>query len=154
MSERKYGQRGYQSDDRPAERKPQGPPPERKEGPRGRGLGAPKKEVFRCRDCGTERPIAAIIEKDSTCHNCGRPLHNCVNCTHFDTSARNECKKPIPARLPSKTKANDCELLRAEDHGRVRRRQERLAGRSASRVRRAVPLGARSVRSGTDRQLI
>ena len=35
---------------------------------------------------------------------------NCVNCTHFDTSARNECRKPIPARMPSKTKANDCEF--------------------------------------------
>jgi hypothetical protein len=110
MSDRKYVQRGYQSDDRPQARRQQGPPPERKEGPRGRGLGAPQNEVFRCRDCGTERPIAAIIELDTTCHNCGRALHSCVNCTHFDTSARFECRKPIPARLPSKTKANSCEL--------------------------------------------
>jgi hypothetical protein len=29
---------------------------------------------------------------------------------HFDTSAHWECRKPIPARLPSKTKANTCEL--------------------------------------------
>ena len=109
MSERKYIQRGYQNDDRPSARKPQGPPPERKEGPRGRGLGAPQNEVFRCRDCGTQRPIAALIENDTVCHNCGRALHSCVNCSHFDTSARNECRKPIPARLPSKTKANTCE---------------------------------------------
>jgi hypothetical protein len=111
MSDRRYRQTGYQDDDRPKQRGPQGPPPPRKEGPRGRGLGAPKNEVFRCRDCGTERPIAAVIVADSTCTNCGRPLHNCVNCLHFDTSARNECRKPIPARLPSKTKANTCELF-------------------------------------------
>ena len=78
MSERKYIQRGYQSDDRQQSNKPQGPPPPRKEGPRGRGLGAPKNEVFRCRDCGTERPIAAPIEPDTACPNCGRPLHSCV----------------------------------------------------------------------------
>jgi len=112
MSDRKYRQTGYQDDDRPkSSRGPQGPPPARKEGPRGRGLGAPKTEVFRCRDCGTERPIAAVIVADSTCTHCNRPLHNCVNCVHFDTSARNECRKPIPARLPSKTKANSCELF-------------------------------------------
>jgi hypothetical protein len=110
MSERKYIQRGYQSDDRSESKKPQGPPPPRKEGPRGRGLGAPKNAVFRCRDCGTERPIAAPIEPETTCHHCGRPLHSCVNCAHFDTSARNECRKPIPARMPSKTKANTCEF--------------------------------------------
>ena len=111
MSDRKYGQRGYQDSDRKESRKPQqGPPPPKKEGPRGRGLGAPKTEVFRCRDCGTERPIAAVVVNDSTCHHCGRPLHNCVNCAYFDTSARNECRKDIPMRLPSKTKANTCEL--------------------------------------------
>ena len=110
MSDRRYRQRGYQDDDRPQSRRPQGAPPPKKEGPRGRGLGAPQNEVFRCRDCGTERPIAAIIEFDTNCHNCGRALHSCVNCAYFDTSARWECRKPIPARLPSKTKANTCEL--------------------------------------------
>jgi hypothetical protein len=110
MSERKYGQKGYQDDDRPKSRERQGPPPARKEGPRGRGLGAPQNQVFRCRDCGTERPVSAPIEFDTPCHQCQSALHSCVNCTHFDTSARNECRKPIPARMPSKTKANTCEL--------------------------------------------
>jgi hypothetical protein len=112
MSDRKYKQRGYQDDDRPREPRregPAGPRPER-EGPRGRGLGAPQREVFRCRDCGAENVVSAALAFDSACHQCRAPLHVCVNCAHFDTSARNECRKPIPARMPSKTKANTCEL--------------------------------------------
>jgi hypothetical protein len=110
MSDRKYRQAGYQDEDRPQRQRPGGQPPPRKEGPRGRGLGAPQKEVFRCRDCGAERPIAALIEFETTCDACHAALHSCVNCVHFDTSARNECRKPIPARMPSKTKGNTCEL--------------------------------------------
>lgn len=113
MSDRKYKQRGYQDDDRPrSSGRPSGAaPPLRKEGPRGRGLGAPQREVFRCRDCGTERPIFTPIELDTVCSKCGVALHSCVNCIHFDTSVRNECRKQIPVRIASKTKSNTCELF-------------------------------------------
>ena len=113
MGDRKYIQRGYQDSDRSREERRPGPPgprPER-EGPRGRGLGAPQREVFRCRDCGAEQPMAAVVAFDAVCHKCSAALHACVNCVHFDTAARNECRQPIPARMPSKTKANDCELF-------------------------------------------
>ena len=44
----------------------------------------------------------------ATCDGCGASLHACVNCSHFDTGAPNECRKPLTERMPSKTKANEC----------------------------------------------
>lgn len=108
MSERKYRQRGYMEDEpRPPER---GGPRSAKDGPRGRGLGAPTREVFRCRDCGREQALLDAVAVDAACSGCGAALHACVNCAHFDTAARNECRKPVPERIRSKTKPNQCEL--------------------------------------------
>lgn len=110
MSERKYRQRGYQDPDdsgrprsRPVVRAPG-------EGPRGRGLGAPSRTVFRCRDCGKVCADPAPAP-GATCQGCGAALHACVNCAHFDPSSRNECRQPVEERVPSKTKANACELF-------------------------------------------
>ena len=65
------------------------------------------------------------VDPDADCGNCGAALHSCVNCSNFDTAAQFECRKPIAARLPSKTKANQCELfaekvtMESQDHGGV-----------------------------------
>ena len=111
MSDRKYRHRGYgdtyhepEGSSRGAK---SGPRPQR-EGPRGRGLGAPTADVFRCRDCGEKQQLEAAITAESRCPRCGAALHSCVNCTHFDTAARFECRKPVESRQPSKTKANEC----------------------------------------------
>ncbi len=36
------------------------------------------------------------------------PLHACNQCRHFDGAARWQCRQPIPAPVPAKSKANDC----------------------------------------------
>jgi hypothetical protein len=109
MSDRKYSQRGYQDDDsRPARNAPHSQRPE-KMGPGGRGLGAPTRSVFRCRDCGAEQSLFEQVALDATCEGCGADLHSCVNCGHFDTSYRYECRQKISQPMRSKTKANDCE---------------------------------------------
>lgn len=111
--DRKYKHRGYQSsDDRDRPRSgPQGPR-EKKEGPRGRGLGAPTDTVFRCASCGEKRLSLDEITVDSTCAKCGADLHTCSNCVNFDTSVRWECRRfqEIPARVPKKTLRNECPL--------------------------------------------
>src|SRR5436309_1247170 len=93
--ERKYRHRGYQDSGSGGEERgrsgPQ-PPREKKEGPRGRGLGAPTETVFRCAACGEKRLLEGEIALDTTCRRCGAPLHSCSNCQHFDTSARWECR--------------------------------------------------------------
>ena len=109
--DRKYRQRGYQDSGSGSERRraPQGPR-EKKEGPRGRGLGAPTETAFRCGSCG-ERQVAPEIAPDAICGKCGQPLHTCSNCQHFDTSTRWECRQTIPERIAKKTAANACPLF-------------------------------------------
>jgi hypothetical protein len=114
MSDRKYRHRGYQDDDRDRDREPRRDKPKTdgvrhyNDGPRGRGLGAPTTVAFRCARCGRDL-VNVKVEPDTTCPGCRSPLHSCSNCTFFDTGARFECRKPIEARVESKTKANDCE---------------------------------------------
>ncbi len=117
MSDRKYRHRGYQDSDRDRERDrrdqqrpPQDRAPRLEGAPRGRGLGAPAEVAIKCARCG-RRLEHVEIAHDTTCPGCGDPLHSCTNCTHFNTAARFECRKPIPARIESKTKANTCEFF-------------------------------------------
>ena len=117
MSDRKYRHRGSQDDDRDREREPQQRRPATDErgtprldgAPRGRGVGLPTEVTFKCAVCGHAMKHATV-DFDSSCPSCGKPLHTCTNCSFFDTSARFECRKPIPKRIESKAKANRCEL--------------------------------------------
>jgi len=115
MSDRKYRHRGYQDDDRDREQQQRQRPKtdgvKRYDGaPRGRGLGAPTTVTFKCARCGHEFANPEI-EQHTACRSCGADLHSCTNCSFFDTGARFECRKPITARIESKTKANDCALF-------------------------------------------
>jgi len=65
--EPKYRQRGYKdTGDRGSQRSggPQGPR-EKKDGPRGRGLGAPSDNVFRCARCGEKQPLFDEVPFDA-----------------------------------------------------------------------------------------
>ena len=111
MSERKYGQRGYMQDE-PTEKRsrPQGPR-ERSEKPRGRGLGAPSKTVFKCNRCGHSLAVGQAVAFEATCDSCGDDVHTCTNCSSFDSSARFECRQEIPEPILKKAKRNECELF-------------------------------------------
>ena len=107
--DRKYRHRGYQdSGSEPSGRRPSGPRPPRDEGPRGRGVDQDKAVVFRCKHCGEKVLDLDSIGVAARCRKCGEALHACSQCAFFDTSARFECSKPIPARIASKKAANDC----------------------------------------------
>lgn len=114
MSDRKYRQSGYQDSGQREERSraPQGPR-EKKEGPRGRGLGAPSETVFRCAKCGEKRSALEEVPFDATCTKCGADLHTCSNCISFDSSVRWECRRfeEIPARVLKKSTRNECPLF-------------------------------------------
>jgi hypothetical protein len=131
----KYRQRGYKDSERSEERRgsaPQGPR-EKKEGPRGRGLGAPTETAFRCGACG-ERQVVTEVAMDALCGKCGQPLHTCNNCVHFDTATRWECRQTIPARVAKKREANSCTLFTAktvQEFGQERDRPSPGDARSA-----------------------
>ncbi|MCE5245931.1 MAG: hypothetical protein ABFD84_00660 [Candidatus Polarisedimenticolia bacterium] len=68
-------------------------------------------EVVRCQNCGHQtRAEAAFIGPLTNCDNCGKPLHSCRHCAFFETSARFQCEKPVPAPVGDKWAANDCAL--------------------------------------------
>jgi hypothetical protein len=103
----KYRQRGYKDSER--EDRPERPRgPKKPRGPR-EVYTREANTVWRCADCGHQMPVPASVPSSETCPSCSRPLHSCRNCTHFDTSARFECKEPIPAPVRSKNQANECD---------------------------------------------
>lgn len=116
MSDRKYRQRGYDDSDRDREKRSRGPqkPPERKEGPRGRGLGAPTETVFRCPNCNALALAPEAEEFDASCPKCSAAYHACIACAHFDPQATWECRQTIPERIPRKRAANRCPLFVAK----------------------------------------
>jgi hypothetical protein len=116
VTDRKYRQQGYMDDgggDQPRRGRPAGPRP-RREGPRGRGLGAPTAETFRCAVCGQQSAAPGPNDTTAACSSCGADLHTCTNCRHFDSSAPLECRKAPPKRIGGKAKGNDCELFEAK----------------------------------------
>lgn len=109
---RKYRQSGYQDEDRQPRGRGGGPRPER-QGPRGRGLGKPTATRFNCARCG-HRILDVEVEVAAECPECGSDLHSCTNCSYFDSSAPNECRKPVEGRIAKKSKRNECQLFAAK----------------------------------------
>jgi len=121
--DRKYGQRGYQDNDRSREgereRHPEKPRQQPKGGPRGskaregpRTMHMPGfQEVLRCALCGAIVPPPVEIGYDSQCPKCKTDLRACKNCRHFDTGAQFECTQPIPERITKKDLRNHCEFF-------------------------------------------
>ena len=118
---RKYGQRGYQEGERerrePPRREPP-PPRHQQDRPRGRGLGAPTEQVFKCAVCGTPQPPPAPEAFDAACEKCRADLHTCTHCAAFDTAARWECRRwqeraaaGYPGPVAKKSHRNDCTLM-------------------------------------------
>src|SRR5580700_11347721 len=116
--DRKYKQRGYMDanrdvstnggprEDRP---RPQGPrPPLDVTGPRLPRL-VQAVTAARCFNCSTMLP--SDVDFAGNCPKCGVALHCCKQCAHFEPSTRFQCLKPIPARIPIKDQANDCQMF-------------------------------------------
>ena len=138
MSDRKYRQRGYQDDGRPARQEHR--PAEKKEyAPRGQAPTAPKtfnmpgfREVVRCRGCGNELTVALAWSPDGRCSKCGAELHTCAQCVSFDTGAPLECLQQIPLRVSPKDARNTCTLF--EPRTTVERETKSAAPTSARKA--------------------
>jgi hypothetical protein len=148
--ERKYGQRGYQDNDRErGEREHDKPREKPKGGPRGsKAREAPRamkmpgfQEVLRCSLCGTIVPPPIDIQYESQCPKCKADLHSCKNCRHFDTAAQFECTQSIPERIGKKDLRNQCELFMARTSIE---RETRDSGGTNNTVSPTKPSDARS----------
>ena len=115
--DRKYRQAGYQDSERRnsapnGDSKPRGPQgPKTLQDPAGPRLPRLVQAVTasRCFNCSTM--LASTTDFKGTCPKCNAPLHCCKQCSHFEPSTRFQCLKPIPARIPIKDQANECELF-------------------------------------------
>jgi hypothetical protein len=117
--DRKYRQAGYQDSDRErgerregGPQKPRGPQgPRTLQDPNGPRLPRLVQSVTasRCFSCSTVLPSS--IDFKANCPKCTAELHCCKQCSHFEPSTRFQCVKPIPARIPYKDKANECDLF-------------------------------------------
>ena len=117
--DRKYRQSGYMDSDRErgerrdnGQKKSRGPQgPRTLQDPNGPRLPRLVQSVTasRCYSCSTVLPPS--VDFKGNCPKCNAELHCCKQCSHFEPSTRFQCLKPIPARIPYKDKANECELF-------------------------------------------
>ena len=108
--ERKYKQRGYQSngnEEKKRERPPDQPTRPRQEqmGPRTPRMVATVMRA-RCANCGAV--LMPGFDPNGQCPRCNAEFHCCKQCVHFDTGARFECTQPIAERIAKKDAKNDC----------------------------------------------
>ena len=114
-SDRKYRQRGYQDSDR--DREVSRPDRPRSQGPKlpidvtGPRLPRLVQAVTaaRCYNCAT---TLVDVDYRGNCPKCGKALHCCKQCAHFEPSTRFQCVKPIPVRIAVKDQANQCDLFK------------------------------------------
>ena len=106
-SDRERGERRDNSQQKP--RGPQGP--RTLQDPNGPRLPRLVQSVTasRCYSCSTVLPPS--VDFKGNCPKCNAELHCCKQCSHFEPSTRFQCLKPIPARIPYKDKANECDLF-------------------------------------------
>jgi hypothetical protein len=113
MSDRKYRQRGYQDNDRPARPAAARRPVEPRDPRLPRDPRVPNmpgfRNVFRCARCGHVE--GTDVGSLAACSKCGVPLHACIHCASFDSGARFECREQVPARVSPKDARNECALF-------------------------------------------
>lgn len=122
--DRKYRQHGYRDSDRERDRsrdrdgrdggqRPAPSGPRTAQDPNGPRLPRLIQAVTasRCFTCSTVLPVGTDFR--GKCPKCGAALHCCKQCAHFEPSTRFQCLKPIPARIPYKDQANECDLFSA-----------------------------------------
>jgi hypothetical protein len=115
--DRKYRQNGYRDSDRERSERPEQQRPKGTQGPRTlqdpSGPRLPRLvqavTASRCYSCSAVLPPGTDFK--SNCPKCAAALHCCKQCTHFESSTRFQCLKPIPARIPYKDQKNECELF-------------------------------------------
>lgn len=64
-----------------------------------------------CYFCGTSIDPGQKILREASCASCGRDLHACVQCRHYDPNAHNKCREPQAEWVTDKDKANFCEFF-------------------------------------------
>lgn len=62
-----------------------------------------------CHFCGGALDPKMRIVKDTVCPHCGRDLHACVQCRHYDRYAHNQCREPNAEWVTDRERRNFCD---------------------------------------------
>ncbi|MES2769676.1 MAG: hypothetical protein V4596_11085 [Bdellovibrionota bacterium] len=70
-----------------------------------------------CFKCQTEiLTIPGVpVGRREDCPSCGSDVHVCMNCTHYDRSAYNECKESSSDYVKEKDRSNFCDYFTPSD---------------------------------------
>ncbi|MGE5176411.1 MAG: hypothetical protein ACM3JJ_08550 [Hyphomicrobiales bacterium] len=71
-----------------------------------------------CAFCGAALDPAMRIPRDAECPKCGRDLHACVQCRHYDPGAHNKCREPQAAWVTDRERRNFCDYFTLNPAGR------------------------------------
>ena len=64
-----------------------------------------------CHFCGTALDPKMRIVRDTSCPSCGRDLHACVQCRHYDLHAHNHCREPQAEWVTDRDRRNFCDYF-------------------------------------------
>jgi hypothetical protein len=88
-----------------------------------------------CYFCGSTLEPKMRIVRDSECPSCGRDLHACVQCRHFDRSAHNMCREPSAEWVTDRERRNFCDYFSLNPVDRKGAGKPGAAGDRASTAR-------------------
>ncbi len=65
-----------------------------------------------CWSCAAPLPYPnyAAVPREAECPKCGRDLHACRNCRHYDPGVNNKCREPNAEWVTDRERANFCEF--------------------------------------------
>jgi hypothetical protein len=70
-----------------------------------------------CHFCGAALDPKMRIVRDTTCSSCGRDLHACVQCRHYDPHAHNQCREPQAEWVTERERRNFCDYFSLNPSG-------------------------------------
>jgi hypothetical protein len=73
-----------------------------------------------CWFCRADLPYrpAATVPRESECPACGRDLHSCRNCRHYDPGVNNKCREPNAEWISERERANFCDFFQIAESPR------------------------------------
>ncbi len=71
-----------------------------------------------CTFCGAPLDPKLRIVRETECPKCGRDLHACVQCRHYDPNAHNMCREPQAEWVTDRERRNFCEYFSLHPTGK------------------------------------
>lgn len=71
-----------------------------------------------CFFCGGVLDPKMRIVRDTSCPQCGRDLHACVQCRHYDRNAHNQCREPQAEWVTDRERRNFCDYFTLNPAGK------------------------------------